>query len=36
MALLLQDRPLHVLQQLIDGVDAAVSQLEALDGYGPG
>ena len=30
-ALVTQDLPLHVLQQVIDGVDVGVSQLKALD-----
>ena len=31
MALDLQDWPLHMLQQLIDGVDVGVDQLKSLD-----
>ena len=29
--LVLQDKPLHVFQQFIDGVDGGVGQLKALD-----
>lgn len=35
-ALVLQDQPLHTLQQFTDDVDAGLGQLKALDGSGAG